>query len=272
MRGFNLFKYPEELHKDGNLILNTYSLQRSGQHLVLDWIGRGLDGKSAHFNHCRFHRKGVSFSFVPVAGRVIIYNSGMREVDSGKQGKENVFGFSQEFSYRKEIYSMEDVDFNRLPYRTLNCIADKVVVILRDPCNWLASSMKHGRSTQEKLVKKKEILKKYLRKFYSRREDEKFIFIDYNKFVSSCEYRKDLFVKLSLDNFIEAEQAMNDIPEFGGGSSFSGINSTITQENVFERWLVYKNDKTFADILGDDELIFLAEKFFSVNYFDKIQR
>ncbi|WP_144062941.1 hypothetical protein [Litchfieldella anticariensis] len=212
----------------------------------------------------------MNFSLMPVAGRVIIYNSGERKVDSGKQGKENVFDFVKKFIFCKEVYSMEDVDFKKLSYRLLNGIADKNLIILRDPCNWLASSMKHGKSTPEKLVKKKEILKKYLREFYYHGENGKLIFIDYNKFVLSCEYRKELFVKLSLDNFIEAEQAMYSIPEFGGGSSFSGINSTISQEDVFERWMVYRNDKIFSDILRDDELIFLANEFFVENYFDRI--
>ena len=76
---------------------------------------------------------------------------------------------------------------------------------------------------------------------------------------TSKNYREKLSNKLGLADFENAETALTNTPDFGGGSSFeSNENSSF-----FTRWEKYRDNDMFRYLIEDKELIELSKIYFS---------
>ncbi|MAS96513.1 MAG: hypothetical protein CMO55_25270 [Verrucomicrobiales bacterium] len=242
-------------------IFVSFGLQRSGQHLMIEWICRGLLPDTLHLNHCVFFRDGLSFKLTPFNGRRVIYCNETID-DSGAQGQSD---FNKSLPYPSPqhlFFSLED----RSPEENDEKAFIKshnpfLVFFLRDPANWLASGLRHGLHDPESLRDNKEILKLYLEIALKHKQlNSKYIDINYNRFCQDIQYRSKLSTCFKPFNFKHAEHALEKIAKFGGGSSFS--NGATSSSNTFDRWRDYEHDETFRSILNDRKLLELSQNYF----------
>ena len=253
------YSKPFDQNYDQNII-RTFGLQRSGQHLVIEWISRGLIDV-IHLNHCRFYPSGLSLVLKPVTGRRVIYSEGTVD-DSGIQGRNNFQSSLPSKSYRNLLYSLEDVSLKDVMIQKLDQLfKTKTVLILRDPVNWLASSIQHNRSSKEALLRKRNILIEYLEQATLTKKYIKnnFVAINYNKFTIDPKYRQRIAEKLNLVSFEDAEKALNHTSDFGQGSSFKNLSNA---NNTLERWKLFQDDPFFRYALKNQNLIDLSIDFF----------
>jgi len=244
----------------------TLSLQRSGQHAIIDWLCHQA-GEIAHFNHCQFERRGTINWITPINKRVVLYR-GEEKLDSGIQDRQKMQRFlCQNRNYRQALYSFEDTDIEN-PFLN-NYIRSRnpvVILILRDPYNWLASSIKHNRNSPDLLYVKKRMLVKYLEQALKRRNylRQPVVIINYNKWVNQPGYRQHLCEELAIPFSEEADSSVENIQDFGGGSSFDGLaaDSGVLKSAIFRRWEDYVSDPFYQDFFNDRYLNELTEIFF----------
>ncbi len=247
---------PYQKHSDQQ-IFTSYSLQRSGQHLVINWICLGLLDV-IHLNHCRFFFKGKRFVLTPKTGRRIIYSETETD-DSGRQGRLSFRKSLPLTSPRNLFYSIEDKSCFESMYSDLVRLTHKTIIIIRDPANWLASSLEHGRSTKKQIQKKIEIFIDFLELANGVRSVKKdMVIINYNKFISSRSYRGSIASALGLMSLERAETALVNTPNFGGGSSFS---ENKKRSRITERWRDYQSNKNFVELLNNKKLVELSIKY-----------
>lgn len=242
----------------GARLIFSFAMQRSGQHLIIEWLSRGL-GSVLHLNHCRFYLKFFKRTLTPMTGRRLIYNNGELVDDSGIQGRKNYIKSLSRLPHcpKTLLYSMEDVDVESSSYQKLvQDYKSKKVFIFRDPANWLASSLAHGRHSNWKLSSNVAIYKKNI-KFAMSSKDA--LIINYNYFISSKDYREEIASHFKEFNFINAEKSMENTPDFGGGSSFGE-----SKGNTLERWKKYKDNEFFQRTMNDDELSKISREIFGI--------
>ena len=240
----------------------SFGLQRSGQHVIIDWICRGFVD-AIHLNHCRFFKKDHDRVVLsPKRGRRVIYTASMVH-DSKVQGRNNYERSLPASPQCKLLYSLEDI---RLSDAGINHIIQKYhhckILILRDPANWLASSIQLRRFTKETLAKKVAVLKEYL-EFANRTAQNRgpnWLVINFNRFIEEPDYRRELGRELQIKSFEMAEEALKLTPTFGGGSSFRGEDDPAS--HPLNRWVKFSSDPFFLSTLSDSELIAQSEYFF----------
>lgn len=239
--------YPDHVFK-------SFGLQRSGQHLVIEWICRGLQDVS-HLNNCGFRRRGATYELRPRFGRQIVYSGGVIRDSRDYPDAASLSGHPNAF------FSIEDLRLSGPLMKKLDrSHVARTILIMRDPCNWLASSLEHGRSYAEVEVKRDTLIE-YLEEAISPGQNLRpdSVPISYNEFILSRSYRQDLARKLSLPSFVDAEVALGNVPDFGGGSSFSDGGGGV---RTLSRWTKYSSDTRFHQTLNHPRLIELAMAFF----------
>lgn len=134
------------------------------------------------------------------------------------------------------------------------------ILILRDPFNWLASYMHHGRIKHKKkaffygkMLLWKESAKSFL-------EENEYIKVRYDDWFLSAAYRKKLSSTLG-GTF--SDDKINHVPPDAKGSSFDGLDfdGRAQDMKVFDRWKHCANDKTYRSLL-DAEVFDLAQEIF----------
>jgi hypothetical protein len=143
------------------------------------------------------------------------------------------------------------------------------IIILRDCFNWLASRLQHVNKHNViwTTITKNTIAlwKQYAREFLG--ETNYFgnnkILINYNKFVTDEDYRKEIAAKLNLDY---AKMSTDHVLGFGRGSSFTGTKANNNKDSYNERWKLFKNNAQFKELISDPEMILLSNKIFGPVY------
>lgn len=192
----------------------TISLQRTGQHLIIDFFGRGLEGSYIHFNNCTALFFGSSY-FQMKTGRRIVYN----QTGPTDLGRSKIHKYLPFRPVENSIVSFEN---QSLSCRSLEQF-DVILLIERDRKNWLSSIFAHqGLRAKTNLTKVHTAMKNFKRL----QENLKIARISFDEFVKSDSYRRALAKKYNLD-FDIANQAMLHRPDFGGGSSFQNSPDTV---------------------------------------------
>ncbi|WP_347100783.1 hypothetical protein [Sagittula stellata] len=256
-------KLSPAIHRKSSQLYFSFSPQRSGQHLVIDWLCRGLDD-ILHVNHARLRRRGLFRHIEPLAGRVVLYK-GEIVTDTGRieLGKLPPVG---DMTFRKEFWSAEDICPLDPSYRDFGgSIPQKAIVILRDPANWLASTFRMGRWAAKDFERKVGIYRQTLQFCLENRGNPQWSFICFNDFVSSPDFRKALSTEFADHDLSRAERALDEVPDFGGGSSFSGLSDKVGT-SVQERWHAYIDDPDFLRLLRTPDLRPLSKSFFGRDY------
>ena len=167
------------------------------------------------------------------------------------------------------LYSFEDYDLeDPVLCKYIKVSEPVIILILRDPYNWLASSLKHHKSSESLLVSKKNYLIKYLEQVLGVSDYLKrpFVDINYNRWVTELEYREAVCSRLGVPFSLSADESIMDVPEFGGGSSFDGTTSPGGElhARIFDRWMQYASDEFYRGLLDDKYLVDLTSAYFNI--------
>ena len=90
------------------------------------------------------------------------------------------------------------------------------------------------------------------------------MFVSYNDWVQSKEYRRDLANRLELPFTDEGRQKVARWGPTTWGDSFDGLkyDGKATDMKVMERWKKFKNDRMYISIFRDGEVTELCRKMF----------
>lgn len=249
---------------DGQTIL-TFGLQRCGQHAVIAWICHCF-GEALHFNHCRFVRRGLTYVLAPAGGRRIIYRDGV--IDDARVEPPCVLRHRLgRRRFQHVLYSLEDPDLTEPQIRRVALRPrTRCVLIVRDPYNWLASAMRSESAHMERLHTKVSLYKQHLRQALgcAATLGREIITVDFGKFIAHPDYRRSLAASLGTSVTTAAEESLDQVQLFGGGSSFTGTALEEGHRNKVQiRWQVYTDDPAYREILNDPELRRMTAKIFA---------
>jgi len=184
-------------------------MQRSGHHAVVLWLGKHI-GDHHHINDVREPSPQLRNKY-----------------------KQNV------------ILSYE----NKSPEMFYDESAEKVLVVIRDPYNWLASRLKkrdvlYYAFTENTIPRYKRLIE------YATRNDlpSNVICVNYNRWFSEKIYRQEIIESCGL---VFTDQGINQIPEFGNGSSFTECkyDGKAQEMKVLSRWKLMKNNDQYRRLI-----------------------
>jgi len=266
-----------------------FGIKRSGNHAIINWIFSQIQGKSVFLNNCylegnkklklydgvgRIECRGINYwdfkkklifwerlpDFEVDDPDIIIYSKNDKRFKSEKLKLSVKNGL---------IISFENRDIDTLSYY-LNKDHDQLVgksqdifslIILRDPFNLFASNYKKwGKQSIENITDLwKNFAKKYIE--YQNSNDPNFIGVNYNKWFKDKNYRQEIVELLKL-NF--TDENINQVREFGDGSSFDGYSPEIKASDldVLNRWQSFENDPLYRALFLDGEIFDLSEQIF----------
>lgn len=237
----------------------VFAMARSGHHAFMHWIGKNYPGTVWHGNNTI---RGWD------QGQLIPWSNKWRQYPG--EGTE------------ARIYNFEDFDISdwiRYRLRELECLRGHQVfpiIFVRDPANWVASSLKVGRYANKTMdtpigkdemgrerPSRMELYKRQLREAVCPTIRGSMV-IRYGKWFSDAEYRCWWADNLGLGN---ADKGLQDVTSWGSGSSFSKrkLHGKAQSMPVMERYKAYLGNKRFRRIMKDKELRELSRKVFRFN-------
>jgi len=229
------------------------SMARAGHHAVANWIAMQFPGPIRMLHFCDKHGR-------PLRRRgVKLHKNGFRNLSNAE-------------SSISQLRCTE----NLKPCRDGDCAnechiasADKIIIVLRDPYNWLASSLKQNRDvtldcgdgtiidTYGWLLEQAVGTKNYF-------PGVPCLGVDYNRWFASADYRRDLADTLDLRKpFTDA--GINRVSHRGRASSFDGMRfqDCAQKMDVLNRWKHYQDDPEFWAMIPN-WIDSLARSYFTV--------
>jgi hypothetical protein len=226
--------------------------RRSGQHLVIDYLARGL-GETRHINNVSLGSPGLLPRLALQRLKVTPYSEGEAAGSAKLRGP----------ILRPErlvTHTVANVELARAPYPFRRFYRGRtwtMVPLVRDPYNWLASLVKVLH--RESYIKEADVpsyigMYKALLALHDERGPGVW---SYNSFVADPAYRAErarLFDGFKLE---WAERALGETPRFGGGSSFGGqkADAESLRQAVFERWKSVTDDPVYRRLIRDAEML-----------------
>lgn len=268
---------------------------RSGHHAVVNWIYQNLQGNVVFANNVC----GILWNSTNNDDR---YNKFLYLFKSGLSQRENLIDINCSIEKchllplinRGDIYKIkyliatieDDSGFhfingninqnhkllNFVPtqkHKSIGIGCGKIVnvIVLRDAFNFMASRYKRNQQTEHDMIGRalhdwKIHAKEFLG--YTHNLDN-LICINFNKWVYSISYKKKIAKKLNMPY---SEKGFYEVPKYGNGSSFSGLNY-LKSRDVLHRWKIYANDINFQNLF-DSESLSLNKKIFGKIFDEKI--
>lgn len=208
---------------------------RSGHHAIINWLCR-QSIPSLYFNNCAPGSEtllGIPYVYthekISTASRSLLVDNDYRLI---------IYNFSNQF-----FRELEDKDMD-------------MIIVVRDAYNFVASRKKRLPKNIKRGI---DLWKDHVKTCLEKRTNV--IDINYNKWFSDIDYRKQIANKLDI-TFTDA--GINDIPDIMKGSSFDMMefNGRAQQMNILERWKHYKDDESYWNLI-DDEMIELSREYFN---------
>lgn len=231
------------------------ALARTGYHAVVQWIARQMSGSALFLNNVNenlVHRRSV------------VYYKDYNGIELSPS-------FPLEYDmFDNVIYSLENFDLNGYVELFVDREFDETLLVVRDPFNWLASSLKNGgvlAKVTETWNPSEIPYAKYFCNSMCRKEMWKqhakqalgdidlvpgpTIDVNFNEWFKDRAYRKDLCGRLDIPF---SDKGKNRIPNFGGGSSFSGknLNGKANKLGVLKRWIDFVENEKYLKLIDDD--------------------
>lgn len=233
-----------------------FSLKRSGNHAIILWLMKNLEGKKVFFNNINNEKEINAFDVEKDFKRTNLY-----KIDDNQ----NVFCSCEDYKFDGDIKNKKILeDINKLSCRKYK------ILILRDPYNQYSSILKSNNDNfildKNKFVKIwKLYAKEYLNELnYLSKFDGEKVIINYNRWFLNEKYGEDIIKnKFKIVSYCSD---INTVPGFGGGSSF---NSTLYKNSakemmVLERWKSKEVDqKVIQKLFDDKELSNYVKKIFT---------
>ncbi|MBW3019670.1 hypothetical protein KY334_00065 [Candidatus Woesearchaeota archaeon] len=241
-------------------------LQKSGNHLIIDWISES--------NKNYLHLNNISHNINSVFGLNLVRGSLKEEFRNYMINKISNFNVDNLIcSYENKDFKIifENKEFNdkfnkifgehkKSIIQKLFCIKKKNynILILRDPYKTFASLIFANIMNENNSKRFIELWKDYGNNFLKNKNNN-LITINYDFFVSNKEYRNKLANKLNIQN---NESILNKMAS--QGSSFEGCHfkGNIREMKILERWKNFIDNEFYKNIFKDKELIELSNKIF----------
>lgn len=229
------------------------AMKRSGHHAVIYWIAHNLSNRTELYNDCCKGWKAKHLIPNPIG------KNPMNVVIGGKKGQpiDNAIFNIEDF----DVSHLERFDFSQ--FKPFSEAEEKyVMIILRDPYNWIASCIKGGGGPLKYLDDRVNLWKKQAKFCASASQYKKDIYrVSYNRWFTSEEYRKSLSVALGMKSY---DKGINLVPPRGNGSSFDArrYNGKAQDMKVLERWKEYKDDPRLIKYFKGTNLPHISEKMF----------
>ncbi len=264
-----------------DLEIRVAGLRRSGNHAIINWIGKQCDGNRVFINCVKPNENPYRNEYE--SQRYLERDKrdkkhwGYGGVDWWKKEKEGDFSKKQIL-----IYSYEDQELERIFSASYEKKHDLYVgkskrridlIIIRDPFNLFSSRLhtkprKDGRNFSMLQVYSKkyslpELWLEYAKECLNETSHAKAekIFVNYNDWKSSIDYRKELAERIGIKF---SDKGLNDVSVSGRGSSFDGtkFSGNAEQMDVMNRWKHSVDDEHYKKLFANEEIIVYSRKIF----------
>ncbi len=252
--------------------LRLVGLSRSGNHAIINWIIRQIDGSYCFLN-CTEPKHNPYLSTRPLNSDGKTYRTNLPDFDLEK---EQQGAFSQKDCL---LYNHEDCflgPFNSSVQKeereqwTGFSGEKKDILILRDPFNLFASRIKaglilghhteHGTKPISPLTLKR-LYKQHAREYLGKKKYLKnTVRVNFNFWTTDEAYRRKLAAELDLDF---SDTGFQEVSETAGGSSFDGtrLSGKAVKMDLGNRWKKYADRDEFW-ALFDEEILELTTEIF----------
>lgn len=271
-----------------NRIVFFVSMMRSGHHAVLNWFARNQLHPVRHFNDCRVSggelRGDIPDLMVVYHGASLTYcvrgldedrralvdeYQACRELEAGIEIAATDDGWD-DLDFGTTIYSFEERGVDSLHRAITIAKPDHIITVVRDPLNFLASSLGHARrfpAARSRLIDDMEQRMRVWRDHASQLRqapDDARSAINFNFWFSNRAYRDRLAARYGFKN---NEIGVDEVMLFGKGSSFDGMRyeAAAGRMDVLNRWRSFHTDEEFLAFL-DADTIQLARELFDQAY------
>lgn len=217
------------------------ALARSGYHAITHWLCCRMPGNVIFLNNCNPQLKFRNIS---------VYENSRAP-------------------HTFKVYSFENFDLRGLRALGLQDRFEEIIIINRDPFNWIASSLKKGHKCglldipfkcNPKVIRyskytcqtlsRVDMFVQYMEQCLGEKNfiGRDFHHINYNKWFADEEYRKEI---CNWFQFVYVDGDMNYVPFRGGGSSFDKFkyHGRGSEMDVLNRWEEYKDDERYLELL-----------------------
>jgi len=253
-----------------NVEMRVVGLSRSGNHPIINWIGRQFPGEKVCLLNSAQPKTnpfvtGFSAGYDERKGFTICFNDFMINKKWEQKGR-----FKKKYCL---IYSYEDVPLDEVAAPEFEANREMWIgaslrrydiLILRDPFNLFASRFAAKfMEPPEIYFKLVGLWKNYAKEFLRITSylNNRVVAINYNDWFSSVGYREELANKLDLPF---SDKGVKKVVSMGFGSSFDGqtFSGRAQEMEVLKRWKNFADDPFYRTILNDPELIELSNRIF----------
>lgn len=245
--------------------IRVIGLRRSGNHGIIIWLRR-------HYAEKIWHLNNVSPAKNPYRQLLEHYP----DKEKLRQEAQGIFSRKKCLKYNFRNYILDSIinsqcEINHDLYLGKSEVRYDLL-ILRDPYNMFASickgqnqsSKNNNYSTTYPHNQKTigELWLDYAKEFLGETNylPHKKVIVNYNQWLCNVNYRQNISKNLGLD-FCDA--GFNVVKNYGGGSSFDGINfnSQAIKMNLLNRWQKFKDNDSYKKMLNQD-IIKYSQKIF----------
>jgi len=244
-------------------------LKRSGNHAVINWIGRQFPGEKVYFlNNCRPRESPYETKHSEDSEETIIFNNYRIDRKTQRFEDKDCLLYSYENRSLKDVHNDEALDHHDTWMGETLKRYD--VLLLRDPFNWIASSLRRdlnqGKSEDglyERYLKLLSLWIEYAREFIgdtSYLKHHKTV-INFNSWTDDRSYRQELAQKLGLNH---TDAGLDEVVGVGGGSSFDGqcLDGAAQVMHVTNRWRHFESHPLYRKLLSDEIVVSLSRRIF----------
>ncbi len=261
--------------------IRVIGLRRSGNHAVINWIGKQAKGNSIFINHVKPLENPYRNQYESQLNlqRAIEKDADWKYRDLDWWRQERKGNFSDKCCL---IYSYEDQELERVAHPTFERMREVYlgksqhqfdVIVMRDPFNLFASRLQTKPREEGPNFDMLEIYSKryslpelwvaYAKEVLGETSflGGKKIFINYSRWFLEEDYRRQIAAELGL-GFSDA--GLNDISKAGRGSSFDGdrFAGEAYRMDVLNRWRSYAENSAYLRLLKTEGVIEYSRKLF----------
>lgn len=264
--------------------IRFFGLSRSGNHAVINWIIRQLEGSYCFLN-CAELKHNPFVTARPLNDLGVVYKTNIEDFDLEKERKGEIIKkdyllYNHEDCFlgaanKKQLLEKHNEWLGPAKKRT-------DILILRDPFNLFASRMKagllKGHFTHHgvrpiSVMTLKRLYKQHAREFLGEKNNlRNKIGINFDSWTTDEDYRRKITGELGIPY---SAKGLWDVPGVAGGSSFDGTrySGEAQKMNLNSRWEYYASDPEYLSLF-DEELMDLTRKIFGeippLRYFENL--
>lgn len=247
-------------------------LSRSGNHPIINWIIRQIEGKYCFLN-CAEPKTNPFKTERPLEDEGLTYQTNLQGFSitserSGNLSKKDFLLYSYEDCFLGPFKN--NIFENNRQEWIGSSVKRKDLLIMRDPFNLFASRKKagflEGQHTHHKLrpistLTLRRIYKQHAKEFLGKSKHLKNLYrINFNRWATEKDYRKVLAENLGIPF---TDIGFKEVKNVAGGSSFDGtdFSEKANDMKVNDRWKRYAFEEDFWNLF-DEEIIDLSEEIF----------